>query len=483
MISRRKCLQIVMGAGFGAALGKPEVLFGAASLSRPNVLLITVDDMSYDTPGFCGGKIPGITPNLDRLAAQSLWLANGHVAVAICQPSRQAMMTGRYPHNNGAPGFDPIAHDVPTLQERLGEAGYLNGILSKVEHLQPQARYCWDYLKSHNETGEGRDPALFYEQTKEFLQIAAKKSRPWFLMANSQDPHRPFAGSSDERRMKAGKVAPFPAPSRTYRPDEVDVPGFLDDLPEVREEIAGYASSVRRADDTVGEILRALQESGMEENTIVMFLSDNGMAFPFAKTNCYLASTRTPWLVRWPGHIKPGTVDRKHFVCGVDFLSTVLEAVGLASEKDDDGLSMVPLFEGGNHPGRDRVFTVINTTAGKQPYPMRGIQTLRWGYVYNQWADGRTKFRNESQAGLTWPAMVAAAKTAPAIEKRVEFFLRRAPEELYDLESDPGCRHNLAASPERKSDLSAMRLLMVEEMARTRDPLLASFRKLILGEG
>lgn len=464
----------------GAVLGWPGSLFGASASNPPNVLLITVDDMNYDSPGFCGGKIPGLTPNLDRLASQSLWFVNGHVAVAICQPSRQAMMTGRYPQNNGAPGFDPISPSVPTLQQRLREAGYLNGILSKVEHLQPEARYCWDYVKTHAQTGEGRDPALFYKHTKEFLQSAKEKGRPWFLMANSQDPHRPFAGSRDEKKLTSGAAAGFPAPSRMYQPGEVTVPPFLDDLPKVRDEIAEYASSVRRADDTVGEILRALGESGMEENTLVMFLSDNGMAFPFAKTNCYLASTRTPWLVRWPGKIKPGSADREHFVCGVDFLPTVLEAAGLPAEKGIDGQSFVPLFEGRTQPGRDRIFTLINTTAGKQPYPMRGVQTLRWGYVYNDWADGEKKFRNESQMGLTWAAMEAAAD--PAVKERVEMFLRRTLEELYDLETDPGCRHNLAGAPERKADLTAMRLMMVEEMARTHDPLLDSFRRRVLGE-
>ena len=84
------------------------------------------------------------------------------------------------------------------------------------------------------------------------------------------------------------------------------MPGFLPDLPNVRKEMAQYYSSAHRCDETVGEVLRALKESGLEDSTLVMFLSDNGISMPFGKSNCYLTSTRTPWLVRWPGKVKPG---------------------------------------------------------------------------------------------------------------------------------------------------------------------------------
>ena len=80
---------------------------------KPNILLITADDMNYNSPGFMGGKVSDITPNLDRFAGESLRFEHAHVTVAVCQPSRQCMMTGRFPHNSGAPGFDPIGRDIP----------------------------------------------------------------------------------------------------------------------------------------------------------------------------------------------------------------------------------------------------------------------------------------------------------------------------------------------------------------------------------
>ena len=102
-----------------------------APADAANILLITADDLNYDSLGAYGCEVPGITPHLDRLAKEGLLFHHAHVNIAVCQPSRQSIMTGRYPHRNGAPGFDPIDEALPTLQESLRAAGYLNGILGK----------------------------------------------------------------------------------------------------------------------------------------------------------------------------------------------------------------------------------------------------------------------------------------------------------------------------------------------------------------
>src|SRR2546423_8342070 len=145
-------------------------------------------------------------------------------------------------------------------------------------------------------------------------------------MANSHDPHRPWAGSEQEKNRGGAKkkaaakadndadpgegaaTGKYPAPGKIFKPEEITVPGFLPDLPDVRAEMAQYFSSAYRCDQTIGEILRALDESGFADNTLVMFISDNGISMPFAKSNCYLTSTRTPLIVRWPGHVKAAVV-------------------------------------------------------------------------------------------------------------------------------------------------------------------------------
>ena len=444
---------------------------------RLNFLFITADDMNYNAPGFTGNPIPGLTPNMDKLASQGLWVVNAHVAAAICMPSRQAMMTGRYPHNNGAPGFDPIDVNVPTLQEQLHAAGYLNGILGKVKHLAPAAKFPWDYLVDAPDLGMGRDPDLYYQHVSAFLAQARQAGKSFFLMANSHDPHRPFAGSDDEKAQGAKKGLTYPPARKYYKPEEVAVPGFLADIPDVRKEVAQYYSSVHRCDETVGQILRALADSGLEGSTVVMFLSDNGMAFPYAKTNCYLTSTRTPWLVRWPGLTKPGSIDREHFICGIDFMPTILAAAGLPALPGMDGRSFVPILSGARQPGREQVFTVINTNSAKQSFPMRAVQNQRFGYLYNSWSDGQRVFKNESQSGLTFKAMKAAAETDPQIAQRVKLFVYRQVEELYDFQKDPDGLKNLIDDPAFKDDLGKMRKAMLEAMTATNDPLLANFKE------
>lgn len=467
-------------AGLGASAATLALTrnLWAADSTRPNILLITADDMGYRSLGVTGCKVPDITSNLDALARQGMLFTQAHVTIAVCQPCRSVLMTGRYPHRNGAMGFEPINPDVPTLQQSLSEAGYFNGIMAKVSHLAPQPAFKWDVVIDANELGQGRDPKLYYKRAAEFFSRAKTEGKPFFLMANSQDPHRPFAGSDGEKNAAAKrKGAVFPGVTRTYKPEEVDVPDFLPDLPDVRKELAQYFTSVHRCDETVGEILRALKESGQEENTVVFFLSDNGISIPWAKTNCYLHSTRTPLIVRWPGKIKPGSKNEDDLVSGIDFMPTVLDICGVKQVSGVDGRSYLPLLAGKKQTGRDKVFTQFWQTSARKDFPMACVRTKRYSYIFNAWSDGTTEFRNEPMGGLAWKAMVAAAPSDKRIAERVDFFLHRAPEELYDIESDPCETKNLIADPKYKDQLAKMRAELLEMMASTRHPVLDRFKK------
>ncbi|MBE3095788.1 MAG: sulfatase [Planctomycetes bacterium] len=501
--SRRDFLRTV-GVGAAALVWPWGLRAGAASAAgggqRLNVLFITADDMNYNTPGVVGCKVPDITPNIDRLAAEGIRFRQAHVTVAVCQPSRECLMTGRYPHRNGAVGFYPVNKDVPTLQESLKAAGYHLGILGKVVHLRPAEKFPWDFQHDQGELGMGRDPAIYYRYTKEFLQQAKDAGKPFFLMANSHDPHRPFAGSEGPgaggragKKRAATKAAAVPAdeaetissraypqPSRIYKPEEITVPGFLPDLPDVRKELAQYYSSAHRCDQTVGEVLRALKESGLEESTLVMFLSDNGISMPFAKSNCYLTSTRTPWIVRWPGKVKPGVVDEENLISGIDYMPTILEAAGLPPPAGMDGRSFLPLLAGDKQDGRDRVFTCYNETSGRKPYPMRCLQMRRFGYIFNAWSDGKTTYQAEPMSGLAFKAMKQAAAAEKPVADRVEMLLHRVPEEFYDFEADPDALRNLAGDPRYKDNVRQMRADLLAWMERTADPLIDAYRKYLV---
>ncbi|MHC5056135.1 MAG: sulfatase family protein [Planctomycetota bacterium] len=443
-----------------------------------NILLITADDMNCSTVGAYGCGVPGATPNIDRLASEGVRFEHGHVTIAVCQPSRGALASGRYPHRSGIEGFEHLGNyshitgDVPVITESLRAGGYLCGILGKVGHSTPNTAFQWDMSYDMNDLGHGRAPDVYAGHVKGFVERAAREGRPFYLMANSHDPHRPFYGNDRAEWYKGGARPPAAKPSHVFRPEEVEVPGFLPDLPDVRREIAEYYSSARRCDDTVGAILRALAETGAERNTLVMFLSDNGMALPFAKTNCYLHSTWTPWIVRWPGVVEGGRVDSEHFVSGIDFMPTALEAAGLPLPAGMDGRSFLSVLRGERQEGRDVVFTQFHQTAGRKRYPMRCVQDRRFGYIFNPWADGERVFRNESQSGRTMKAMREAAATDPVIASRVELFLHRVPEELYDFRDDPDARTNLVADPRYAPDIDRLRARLEAWMERTTDPAL-----------
>jgi N-sulfoglucosamine sulfohydrolase len=444
-----------------------------------NILLITADDMDGNTPGSFGG--PGdATPHLDRLAAEGMVFRRGHVPAAVCQPSRSALMTGLWPHRNGAEGFEPIDEGIGVINDLLKDKGYLTGILGKVQHLQPVERFGWDMAVDMSELGMGRNPERYLAAAEEFLARAAGERRPWFLMANAHDPHRPFHGSEAEREFwPEEKRALYPAPSKVFTADEVKVPGFLPDLPAVRTEYAEYLSSARRCDDVVGKLLDALERSGTAEDTLVVFLSDNGMAFPFAKANCYLRSTLTPLIVRWPGVTRAGSENAADFVNMLDLFPTFCDAAQIPIPQGLDGQSIAPLLAGdrGNHDGgaRQRVFTVFHETSAKNRYEMRCVQDARYGYIWNAWADGETTYRAENMWGLTWNAMLEAAEADSSVKARSDFYLIRSPEELYDLGTDPDCLHNLAGDPDFADVLAEKRGTLAAWMEKTGDPLLTAF--------
>jgi len=434
---------------------------------RPNILLFTADDLHAESLGVYGGKSKDLTPNLDAFAAESMKFDRAHVNAAICAPCRAIIATGRYCHRSGAMGFMPARENVPDIVSTLQAGGYRAGILGKVPHSTPKKSMVWDYAFDQKELGNGRDPQLYYERTKKFLQQCQDADKPFYLMVNSHDPHRPYCNPA-----KLTKGAAMP--SQVYTSEDVDVPGFLPDLPGVRAELATYMNSTRRLDDTFGKVMQALDEADEADNTLVLFITDNGIAVPFAKCNAWFHSTRSPLLVRWPGHIKPGTVDDRHFVSVVDFFPTFLEVTQVAGPEGLDGRSFLPLLSGEEQEGREYVFTQIDSKAGGAAVPMRCVQNENYGYIYNPFSDGKYWYRNNNE-GKTMAAMNQAAKTDPAIRARVDLFRHRVPEEFYDLKKDPNCLHNLIDNPDYADKIKELQGKLVAQMEATDDPMLAAF--------
>tara|TARA_R110002072_G_scaffold299632_1_gene475529 strand:- start:131439 stop:132959 length:1521 start_codon:yes stop_codon:yes gene_type:complete len=441
---------------------------GARAADRPNILLFTADDLHAESLGVYGGRPVDLTPNLDAFAAESLLFNKAHVNVAICAPCRAVIATGRYSHRSGAMGFIPARENVPDIVTTLKAAGYHTGILGKVSHSTPKKSMKWDYSFDQKDLGNGRNPDIYYQRSQVFLNESKEAKKPFYFMVNSHDPHRPYC---NPEKLTNGAAMP----SRVYKPEEVSVPGFLPDLPGVRAELATYLNSTRRLDDTFGKVMQALEESGQASNTLVLFITDNGIAVPFAKCNAWFHSTRSPLLVRWPGVVKPGTRNDEHFVSVVDFFPTFMEATGVTGPDGLDGLSFLSLLKGQTQDGRDHVFTQIDSKAGGAAVPMRCVQNENFGYIYNPFSDGKYWYRNNNE-GLTMAAMNRAAETDASIKARVDLFRYRVAEEFYDLKNDPDCLHNLIADPTHAETVKALQDKLLTQMRTTEDPMLAAFQ-------
>jgi N-sulfoglucosamine sulfohydrolase len=447
-----------------------------ASAATPplNLLVITMDDMSCDSVGVYGCKLAGTTPNMDRLAAQSLRFNHAFVQVGNCMPSRNVMYSGRYPHNNGVEGFYQVPNPGwPHLADLMKSASYYTGIRHKVSHSTPYHPYPgWDVVLDtllEGKLASPKNPESFYVSTRYGISEARKAGKPFFLNLNISDPHKPFYNES-------GAGDPN-VPSRVFTAEEVPVPGFLPDDPEVRRELAMYYSSVRRGDDCLGGIMRALEESGEEARTLIVFLSDHGMPLPFAKTQLYFHSTRTPWMMRWPGVTKPGAVDDRHLISAVDMLPTILDILRLPHPKGMDGRSFAPILRGETQAGRDYIVAEYNENSGGHRHPMRAIITKEYGYLFNPWSNGERMMATATKGTITYRRMQALATTDPYVAGRLRLFDHRVPEELYHYATDPDALKNVIDDPKHAAERDRLVQLLDAWMVQTRDPILDVFRK------
>ncbi|MEM7387751.1 MAG: sulfatase-like hydrolase/transferase, partial [Verrucomicrobiota bacterium] len=306
---------------------------------------------------------------------------------------------------------------------------------------------------------------VFRKFCQRFFAMARTAHQPFFLMASSHDPHRPFG------RGKAGKKPDERAdPSRTFDAADVTLSGLLPDLPESREEFAAYATSVRRLDDMVGAVLKELENAGLADETMVVFLSDHGMPFPGAKFNCYPDSVRTPLIIRWPGKVAPGSVEKTHMISMIDLQPTTLEAVGL-EPGPSDGRSFLPLLFGEAQEGRDAVYAQFHHIHGKDALPMRSVITRSAAYVFNPWSNGERRFTRLGGSAF------AAMKQRPEMAARVKHLEYRVVEEFFDRTKDPHCLENRIAVRDYQGQIQALQSKLRTWMVATEDPALEAFER------
>jgi N-sulfoglucosamine sulfohydrolase len=416
------------------------------------------DDLGLHTGAY--GDKTAITPNLDRLAEEGVRFTNAYCTTPSCSASRSVLHSGLHNHANGQYGHAHAFHNfaylpfVKPCSALLKEAGYKTGVVGKM-HVNPIQRFRWDL----DSQGADRDVRNMADRAQTFIQ--ASSGMPWFLQIGFGDPHRDATGFAN-RDYKGVKRTPFD-------PAKVPVPSFLPDNPPTRAEIAEYYEASNRCDQGVGMLLDILKSSGQLDNTLVIFLSDNGMPFPNAKTNLYDAGARLPLIVRAPGQRAGGAVNNA-FVSWTDITPTILDFTGAKPpEYPMHGRSFLPVLGQENPSGWDRVFFSHTFHEVTMYYPVRGMRNARYKYLRNLFSDLEFPFASDLFESKTWQSIRAAGETGTIGGRKASRYLHRSPEELYDIKADPDELNNLADQPQHRAALEAMRAEVKAFQQRTKD--------------
>lgn len=432
---------------------------------RRNVLFMVADDLGLHT-GAYGDRVAR-TPNLDRLAAEGVRFTHGFCTTASCSASRSVLFTGLHNHANGQYGHAHAEHHfglLPAVRPMpflMKESGYRTGIVGKF-HVNPPAAFAWDLQKE----SEGRNVSAMAASAKGFIEAAG--DRPWYLHVGFSDPHRAAKGFANERS--------YPGVKREiFDPKQIQTPSFLPDIPETRAELAEYYQAANRMDQGVGQIMDILRAANQLDNTLVIFLSDNGIPFPNAKTTVYDAGARLPLIVRAPGQARRGLVNNA-MVSWADLAPTVMEWGNAARPNYAlHGRSFLNILEQENPAGWDQVYLSHTYHEITMYYPVRGTRTRQYKYLRNLFPELEFPHASDLWASPTWQR---ASRERIALGKRsVKSYLQRPPEELYDVQADPDEVVNLAGMPQHRAMLERLRRETHEFRKRTKDPWLINDRE------
>lgn len=430
---------------------------------RRNVLLIVADDQGRDL-GCYGNRAIG-TPNIDALAASGVRFTHGFSSVSSCSPSRSVLYTGLFNHTSGQYGLAHALHnqstldDIESVPKLLKAAGFATGVVGKL-HVKPASVYPFDYHVEGPDLAGNRDVDAMARKTAEFLSGA--NARPFFLVIGFSDPHRNQAGFANTRSYAN-------APKRVYDPAAVVLPPHLPDWPEVRRDLADYYESISRLDQGVGMALDQLRKSGRARETLVIYVSDNGMPFPGAKTNLYDAGIHLPLIVREPDGRAGATTDA--MASWVDIAPTILEWAGVKgpSRSALPGRSVLPVLASGRANGWDEVFASHTFHEITMYYPMRAVRTRRYKYIVNLAHQLPYPQASDILNSPSWKA-IASRRPARMGTRVLATYFQRPAEELYHVERDPGEVHNVAGDAASAAALKDLREKMAAFRERTRDP-------------
>lgn len=445
----------------------------AAFAAQRNIVLIVTDDQGMVAG--CYGNSVIKTPNIDGLAADGTRFTNAFCTTSSCSPSRSVILTGLFNHANGMYGLEHGEHhfrsfdNIKSLPVMLGEAGYRTARVGKY-HVGPDSVYRFDQVLG----GNSRNPVDMAERSRPFIE--AKSNQPFFLYYAPNDPHRGEAAKWAALKPNSfGNEPPGKEPEGVvpvhYKPEEVIVPPFLPDTPACRAELAQYYESISRVDSGVGRLIEILKKAGKFDDTLIIYMSDNGVPFPGAKTTVYEPGLNLPCIVRNPVAKKRGVVNQA-FVSWVDITPTILDFAGVKSARIQKlhGRSFLPVLEQEKPVGWDEVYASHTFHEVTMYYPMRVVRSGKYKLIWNIAYPLSFPFASDLYGSITWQDTLKHGEDYIYGKRSVSAYEHRPQFELYDLEKDPDELHNLAEDPSQHDRFAELKQKLRQFQKRTGDP-------------
>jgi N-sulfoglucosamine sulfohydrolase len=469
--------------------------------AKRNVVLFVTDDQGADSLG-CYGNPVIKTPNMDALAADGTRFTHAFATTASCSASRSVILTGLHNHANGHYGHQHHFHkfgsydNIVSLPVLMHAAGYRTARVGKY-HVAPEVVFHFDKALP----GNSRHPVQMAENCRDFIN--ADDDAPFFLYFCTSDPHRGggFANELPYKPDRFGNLADGksrPGIERIeYQPNDVIVPPFLPDTPWTRAELAQYYTSVSRIDQGLGRLIDVLKEAGVWEDTLIIYISDHGIAMPGAKTTAYEPGLNAPCLVRNPYNEKRGVVTDA-MVSWVDLTPTILDFAGaldgdgaakpdvlaklppipqVTAQRTNDtqrgqfhGRSFLETLDKEHANGWDEIYASHTFHEITMYYPMKVVRTRRWKLIWNVAHGLPYPFASDLWVAPTWQAQYKQGMDTPYGKRTVGEYIHRPQFELYDLQNDPHESKRLADDPKYADVLAQMKAKLKAFQKRTDDP-------------
>ncbi|SEE88290.1 uncharacterized sulfatase [Ruania alba] len=450
-------------------------------MQAPNILFAIADDASHMS---AYGHSFVHTPNFDRVAEQGVLFMNAFTSNPKCAPSRASILTGRHSWQleEACNHFGIFPSKFAVFPDLLDDAGYHVGYTGKgwgpgdwraggCSRNPAGPEYNDARLTPPEKTGIR--PIDYAGNFEAFLNDRPDGA-PFYFWYGGHEPHRSYV---EGEGMRAGKD-----------PADVTVPPYLPDHEVVRNDLLDYAYEVEWFDQHLGQMLDLLDRTGELENTLVIVTSDNGMPFPRVKGQMYEEDFRLPLAISWPREV-PGGRTVEDLVSFIDLAPTLLHAAGLSPGEQMEGNPLTDVLRstssGVIDPDRDRVYMGRERhDLGREDdlgYPVRCIRTPEYLYVCNfhpeRWPAGNPETGFTNVDASPTKSLVLEQHYQNETDRYFNLaFAKRPAEELYRIDRDPSCLHNLAEDPGHQATKKSLRQELEHTLVSTRDPR-------ILGDG